>query len=104
MIRRAVPLLLVAVALGVPASAWASTAITKKQAIAIVRGILTKHAADCNITDIISITATAPSLDRWRVTAKIKDNGYRDTVVWTVVNRKAVPNGPLAAEIAVGCP
>ena len=104
--RRAVLVLALAVAtlLGAAAPVAASPAITKKQAIAIVRGILQRNAKACDITQIVSITATAPSLDRWRVTATIKDHGYRDVVVWTVVNKKAVPNDPLAAEISVGCP
>lgn len=97
-------LALAAAVLGAAAPVAASPAITKKQAIAIVRGILQKNAKSCDITQIVSITATAPSLERWRVTATIKDHGYRDVVVWTVVNKKAVPNDPLAAEISVGCP
>jgi hypothetical protein len=102
--RRAVVLLVAVAVLGGSAAAWGSTSITKKQAIAIVRGILDRHAAACHITAVRSIVAESKGLDRWRVTAQIRDNGYADSVIWTVVNRHAVPNGPLAAEIGAGCP
>ena len=101
MVRRA--LLVVALAAVAAPAASAAPATTKKQAIAIVRGILGKQRDGCNITAVYSITATSSAVG-WHVTAKIRDNGHRDTVKWTVVGKRAVPNDPLAAEIAVGCP
>ena len=101
--KRALLGVVIAAVAAAPAAS-AAPAITKKQAIAIVRGILNKRAAGCQITSIISITATSAGLDRWHVTATIRDHGYRDKVRWTIVNRKAVPNDQLAAEIAAGCP
>jgi hypothetical protein len=89
-----------AIALSLAASA---AALTKPQAVALVQALLKKRAAACSIDRIYGVTATAPGVDRFRVTAKVKQAGYNTTLVFTVLgNKKIVAGGPLEAEIAAG--
>jgi hypothetical protein len=97
--RRAVLLLAVGLLVAAPTAA----ALTKPQAISLVKAMLTKRAAKCSIERIHSVTATAPSLDKFKVTAKVTQAGYPTTLVYTVLgNKKIVANGPLEAEILAG--
>ena len=93
----------VAVALTAAAPAAAAQSLTKPQAVALVRALLNKRAAKCSIQRVYTITATAPALDRFRVTAKVKQGGYNATLVFTVFgNKRILAGGPLEAEILAG--
>lgn len=88
--------------------AVASPAMTRAQAIAIVRSIINRNARPCRISKTNSITATASGRN-WRVTARIvmsaSGRPLNETAVWTVrSDGEAVPANQLTAEISNGCP
>jgi hypothetical protein len=101
MLRRVLPLALLAcLALVLVTSA---AALTKPQAIAIVRALLEKRAASCDIANIYSLSATAPTLDRVRVTGRIKQGGFNTNVIfWVAGNKKITAGGPLEADLVAG--
>jgi len=99
--RCALALLLVCGMLVAPPLAAAQAAVTKAQAIAIVKKVLRAHADACEL-EIISVTARKIAAG-WRVYAKVSTFGNVGTSQWTVKGKKAVPGDQLAFEIAHDC-
>lgn len=89
-------------------NAVTTPALTRAQAIAIVRSIINRNARPCRISKTKSVTAVAAGRN-WRVTARIvmsaSGTARNETAVWTVTSSgQATPANQLTAELSNGCP
>jgi hypothetical protein len=74
----------------------------KEQAIAVVRAILNAQEVGCGLT-VRGISAQQTG-NGWRVSADVTTFGNDGTAEWNVIDGRAIPAEPLAAEIEAGCP
>jgi hypothetical protein len=74
----------------------------RERAIALVRAILKKNAARCELRVLGVAARKIPN--GWRVSARVTTFGNAGTAEWNVIARRVAAAEPLAADIAKGCP